>query len=485
MPSNAQQTLASGDGKVRCRIIHDDIPTDLCSKEQSAEDCEGCRAPTRRCLGCKKVRGIADAERGLCSICAADAGQVQRSAIFEGTPAQALTTVLDRVRSLATGKNIEPRDALQETAGPPEQAKTPATRPRPHGGSQQSEPKPSPHLDDPPSLFRGLMEHAVLRGGEEGIINAPISILMSRFHLLRQEAVTALKILAQEGYFDGKDPWQTVLLNRTADIKAIKARVETTRAQHSPEPRSKTGAKPWEVKPSPDASSAFCPQPKSNHEREEVQPLTTLLSVASLPSSKPLATYGEIYAHLKSRSNEVRGERVVGGALPMLQIRFKLNPAQAKESLEQLEAKGCIQRKDEWRTIRLVSPPTEGTNDGPARVLSQTTTGPKPPSKQPAVAAPRQPTPQGTVERTTKVVAPIPVGGTNWLSQSIALLEREISPLRKKRDDLGQRIVLLEAGLTILKKAEADLTAAKDGADASLTEVAQLVRRLLSHLPQK
>ncbi len=683
MPSNTQPTMASGDGKVRCRIVHDDIPIDICSKEQNVEDCEGCRAPTRRCHACKKLRGIADAERGLCPACAADAGQVQRTAVFEGTPAHAITTVLDRVRSLAIGKKIEPREVSPETAEPDEienaerllhlicqhfnvglldllkqdrhpqlalarhlamyllkskfgfsfpaigkllggrdhttvmhgvqkierdRGKDPAvkgtlealegklqnhserldlqaalkelprqdetndveavlhqtfieatkllagreaeilylrygldgsppitfeevasrygvsrqraeqieqvsfTKLRRHGiaaetiaelkrlsslrrvhqtvsgqpgESEQSRKtviRSSPHLDDPASLYRAIIEHANQQGSDAWIVSAPVPILMRRFHLLRDEAHQALSSLARQGYLEGELPWSSVTLLKQEGIEAAKALIANPRAQHTLELQKKASEKPREAAPSPVASVVFHPQPKPDHERKETKPLTIPLTVASLPSSKPLATYGEIYAHLQARSNEVRGERVVGGALPMLQIRFKLNPAQAKESLEQLEAKGCIQRKDEWRTIRLISPPTEGMDDGPARVASQTGITRKPPGKQPTVTQ-RQPTPQGTVERTTKIVAPAPAVGANWLSQSIALLEREIAPLRKKRDDLGQRIALLEAGLTLLKKAEADLTAAKDGADASIAEVVQLIRRLLSHLP--
>lgn len=468
MPSNTQPVSISGDGRVRCQIVHDDIPTDICSKEQNAEDCEGCHAPTRRCTACKKVRGIADAERGLCATCATAAGAISRTTSFDGTPDKAIAKVLDRVRTLAVSQT-------------PDHENTPQAQSH---ESRESVLKPSPHLDDPLPLFHALMEHAALRG-KEGIISAPISILMRRFHLLREEAVEALNLLAKEGYFDGKEPWEKLLLNRMTDIKAIEARLETPRGQQPYEPAAKKPMRQREAKPSPDSRGATHHKPKADQERKEVRPTTPKPDVITLPSSKPLATYGEIYEYLQSRSHEVRDERVIGGALPLLQIRFKLNPSLARESLEWLERHGCVERKDEWRSIRLLSPPTQGADDGPARIPSQATVRPKPPSKQPMLTAPHQPTPQGMVEQTTKLIAPVPVGSANWLSQSIALLEREVAPLRKKRDDLSQRIALLEAGLALLKKAETDLASAKDGADTSLADVAQLIRQLLSHLPQK
>ncbi len=466
MPSNAIQT--SGDGKVRCRMINDEVPIHICESEQGAYECEGCNAPTRRCTKCGKTRGIADAERGLCEFCAKEAGIAPRTAVFEGTPDKALSNVLERVRYVASSSQAVESQILR---------------------NKQTETIPSaPSITkDPAALFQTLMEHAEERDGS-WMIRAPAVILMRRFHLLRQEAADVLSALAKKQFLRGESPWDEVVLIKTEDVEAIRQKLDHPRAQYKDDAPQRRRRVVPQVRAATSPTPSKQVKPVCKPDPANVTAQADLL--ANLPSMRPIATYGEIYAHLVSRSNEVRGERLVGGAVPMLQIRFKLSAVQSTEALEWLVSQKHLQQKDGWRTIALVSKEVV-TDEGPARQQSQTShavrsggvhrssTGNATTSHKAERSDAVKPVSQSAP---SAISATSSAEGADSLDGALVELERTLPVLRKKRDDLAVHVAQLEVAYQTLKALQNQLAQAQQLADSSLSEAVHAAQSLLSFL---
>ena len=56
---------------VNCQMARDRIAISLCETEQGGPECRGCRAPSRRCVGCNQKKEITDQRRWLCPDCKA------------------------------------------------------------------------------------------------------------------------------------------------------------------------------------------------------------------------------------------------------------------------------------------------------------------------------------------------------------------------------------------------------------------------------
>ncbi|MFA6161471.1 MAG: hypothetical protein WC766_04850 [Patescibacteria group bacterium] len=388
-------------------MVNDEIPVQICVEEQTADGCKGCASVTRRCTACEKTRGIADSEQGLCETCSNKAGGVrQRTLTFKGTPDQAISNVLDRVRDVAEAEQLPARPTTST--------------------QQQSAALASPKfIKDPVALYPILMEHGNLRHGIWKV-GSPVTILMRRFHLLRHEATKVLTVLTEKKLIHGAAPWSEVELIKTEGIEIQQAKITNPRAAPKNEQTKRRV-----VTRQPVASQAPVAA-------------TTTQSFEALPSMRPVATYSEIYAFLISKSNLVRDERLVGGAVPALQIRFKLNPAQAIESLEWLVTGRYVQQKDAWRTIVLCAERVE-SSDGPSR-LEQTGKH-RPRSGRPIPVRTQTSLPAVQPRVTAVIEANL---ATSALSPSVLEtamqeLERKLPALRKQRDELAQQVAQLEA----------------------------------------
>ncbi len=459
MPSNTAQK--TGDGKVRCRMVNDEIPTYVCEQEQGVPECRGCTSPNRRCTKCGKTRGIVNAADGLCETCTrADGNPATRTVVFEGTPDLAISSVLDRVRDIADSDPLP--------------MKTPGSAP------QQTVVLPSPKFaNDPVALYPILMEHGNERDGIWKV-SSPIAILMKRFHLLRHEATRVLSALAEKKLLRGETPWNEVILIKTDGIEEIRAKIDRPRAD------STKGSSRGKPSAGPTAAATV---PNLSRDTAQAKPLggEVVNGIAELPSMQPIATYGELHTYLVTRSHDVRGERLVGGAVPALQIRFKLSAAQALESLGWLLANGHVQQKDGWRTIVLLSSkvessegpakpqPTEGRN--PHRGGWSRSTTPQRPSPAPTMASSPAPTPisEDTMGATS---AEFP----RTLEAAIAELEHALPSLRKQRDELAQHVAQLEASCIALKAMHGQLGQTQQMANASLTDAVRAAQSLLSLL---
>ncbi len=589
MPSEAIQ--GADGGKVRCRMINDFIPVDICRSEQGADECAGCSAPTRRCAKCGKDECIADAERGLCSVCAEGIGFVPRNQTFEGTPDVAMGRVIDRVRVLARGPEanaegstqtmergagvlperplldgagrvmsavctyygIEPAELFkqdrhkgvafarqmamylcrkrldgsfpeigrvfggrdhttvmhaveniddllktdprirQELASiegiigssgdaiDPRDFLAPLKRPEETQASEgvgKSGPEPRLELHDSPrlrnvaTLSRLLMEHGVERDGVWSV-TSPVAILMSRAHLMRAEAHRALASLVADGHLQGSEPWSQVTLLKTEGIEDLQEKLK------SPGAKPRDATTPYHRRAKTRAETLKPRISSAGRRRMTSGSSTSAVDLAQLPSARPIVTYGEMFAHLLMRAHDVHGEKLVGGALPMLQIRFKLSANQSTAALEWFVASGHVQQKDGWRTIILVSSQVQSM-DGPMRPSAPGSARNRHTPARPVMraAAPNAP----TITAGTKIHASVTLGGTGTLASVVAELERVLPELRKKRDDLAMHVAQLEMAYNTLKALSGSLAQAQELADTSLAEATRMAQELLSSL---
>lgn len=426
MPSSAQQ---SDGNMVCCRMVNGELPASVCKREQGAPECKGCIVSSRRCTACGKTRGIADAERGWCEHCLKQRGElIPRVAAFEGPPDKALEDVLARVRTVGGG-NFRGRTAAVDDAFP----------------------CPPSMKKDLVKFYPVLMEHGEEHDGTWSV-SMPVQILVRRMHLLREEAALVLTKLAAKGKLSGAAPWDEVTLIDTDDIDEIKAKLDNPRAQSQEDkvPRRKhSGA----------AQNASLPTPATSVTPRIPTKLAAPLSTADLPSMKPLATYAELFAHLISRSSEVRGERLMGGALPALQIRFKLTTDQAKESLEWLQTNGHLLQKDGWRTIALLSTKVE-SDDGPRKPQAtdewqrRSPGGIKSSTSRTARSAERIAQSEASGGRAVSV-AKAPVELPYSFADTLNEVENILPSLREQRDTLALQIAKLE-GLCLGLRAAGD-----------------------------
>jgi hypothetical protein len=324
-----------------------------------------------------------------------------------------------------------------------------------------------PVLKDPEALLRILTEHATEHEGVSRI-RAPMQILIRRMHLLRHEAESALSALVETKRLQGAAPWEEVILLKMDGVE------ETRGGKGKPHEQSK--AENLQRRRVPAAALEVRPDGAKSDSAD----VNTSL-VARLPSLRPLATYGQIYAHLLSRSSNVRGERLVGGAIPALQIRFKLNPAQATESLEWLLVHGHVQQKDVWRTLILLSKEVV-SDDGPLRPqqpsASSRPTGKHIPSRTSGVTHPQKPA--TTAPSTRKTVTMAGGVGSREIEEAIAQLDRALPALREKRDEAAQQIAQLETALALLHAAHKQWAGCEQGTGSAAVAAAQAALAILA-----
>lgn len=439
--------------KVFCKIINDQMPIAVCQVEQGTSECNGCAAKSRRCMNCKGKKGIASPQRGLCESCLRAEERASKP-LLEGEPEQAVVKALDRVRafgSLGTGLPVATKQWKSKESGEPRAL--------------------SPFLQKPGILYRVLLEHALVRN-KKTIVNEPARVLMHRFHLLRDEAVKAIEILCKEGYVQGEEPWKSILLLKPDESLSVDDG-EGSGSEAMPKVRADVRVRPP------------MPLPKSHLGQAEVLPKMSVSVVKPLTQNPtPLYYYRDLYEHLISRSNPLRGEQLVGGALPMLQIRFKLSATQARQAIEWLEANGHLQQKDQWRTIVLLSTSISSDEGLMANVVARKATHES-----------RAPQLTGKVDVPPTTQTALQQGGVNptvttrdmrmpraIYTELVANLESTLVSLRVKRDSLNSQVAQLEAGLIALKSFQGQIDATTAVADESLAEAIQAVQKLFSAL---
>lgn len=360
---------------VRCRMVGEDIDAALCDAEQRPRDCRGCTAPTRRCARCKKARGIADPEAGLCPHCA-DPRTADTANRGQEGPAD-FEDVLDRLYDIA------------ET--PKEEQATKA----PSSPASNDEPLPSPLLKNPSALFPALMEHGEERAGR-WVVRLPATILMNRFHLLRPEAVGVLRTLKKQGHLEGAEPWDEATLLTTEGIEELKARIATARWS-AEDIRDRIAKNIGTSKAAPQASAAAQwkrpqggtpaqPSAMTPALPSPAKPREARAEMVSILEAKATKLLEDAHAYLWQQSREIGGSRHISGAIPLLQLRFKGGAQHAVEILEGLERKKLLEKTDGWRSVRILPPAAASTDPAPPKPQV-----PAPPPPPPSSAPPEPP----------------------------------------------------------------------------------------------
>ena len=307
---------------VRCQLAADTIPVSLCFEEQGSNACRGCTAASRRCAVCGQANGIADPKAGVCETCQkVDERKARKSQKEEPVVSgrrENLDDALTLVREGLAEIGQNDLTSLEMLSG--------AVRTHP----KQSKPLVmSTKVHQIDALFALLCEHIVVRGGVN-IISSPIATLMDRVRLLPQEAKIVLDKLVERGMITPQDDQYDCIQVLVDDLPETQQEVEE--GQHS-------------VKRS---------APK-------LRDRPVLRSSTKPQEAMRIPTIGEVYAELLGRYREVAGERVVGGAIPFLQLKFKLSPQLSERVLERLREERLIDQRDGWRTVSLLADTIEDT----------------------------------------------------------------------------------------------------------------------------
>lgn len=467
MPKSTQKQAV--EQTVPCRLIGGDIPVDLCAREQQSDACHGCSSPTRRCLGCGKTRGIADAKAGFCPHCLAKQEGRSQPETEELTDVS-LETVLDRVQSIANSRS----DVQSKSVTSAKQLV-----------SMQS----SPLVETPELLYELLLEHATEKD-DIWVMQAPLVVLQRRKHLLPNECRQILEGLRKKRFIQGSEPWMTITLIKTEKIVEVKERLEQSQTRADPNAKKQRGRRSSYVPPLAQVqqSARKTAAAQSVQQRRVAMPSEAsipTIPVEVTPSVRYIQngpTYKSLYERLMGKSHMVGTERLIGGALAMLQIHFKLSVAETRSALEWFVEQGHVAQKDGWRTVVLKSESVE-SSDSPRpptqqvmRLVSSSAASRE--SKKPVLPSNirRILTPKTAVEESRKE-SDFP------LDEMITQLEHDLPLLREHRDAMVQRVSALELALLSMQ-------ALKQGGSAdikreSLIEATRVASNLLSALHKK
>lgn len=439
--------------KIHCKMVQTSISAELCSAEQGTSECAGCSASTRRCSVCSKLRGITDPVKGICSHCVEKSEKRHLKGDFSDKVSDHLSErPLDRVRRLGELQFVvDEGEAGQKSA--------------------RSQAKPTLVSRGAESVYALLIEHRQQKGGV-WLVLAPLTVLKRRLHLTQEEALQILKQLVDLEMIKGDEHWEKGILlkceifgNQEPDYTAYTRRRDLRSQTESIGVRTKASANKV-------ASTAAKRTRTINPARSEsdralpVQSISSAEPVTVRRGSVPSHYYRDLYDYIVSRSSLFKDERLVGGAIPMLQIRFKLSAVQAKQALSWFEENGHLRQKDQWRTVVLVSSTIlseEGLMSGRL---------PKPAQRDNPSVSPK------VKEHPSAVEEAFP----STLNDIILEIETALVSLRKKRDDIGTQVAQLEESLMLIKTCCHRLNEDERIDDASLKEVVRAVQKLFSSM---
>lgn len=289
---------------VYCHLALAEIEDAICKQEQHGRACKGCAAPTRQCLLCHKVRGIADAERGLCQICSDKRRGALKAPAPEELTRQSIESKLDQetifLRRIGFKKVVT----------------SPAVRANSKKTRTQLRPIDSKPLL--PKLAEILLSHAHLRGPNTSVVKKPLIFLMDEGRLMLTEAQTACEQLVAAAIVTGVPPWDELVFPcAVADTVAEDDEEEDEmledelmgngpkrpRADELPSAQPKTAAAPSDVAPPPIAETATTPEPPTEQppaETVEMLPEPTQIDPpAEIPTEPaPMASVSTDVAEL-------------------------------------------------------------------------------------------------------------------------------------------------------------------------------------------
>lgn len=257
---------------VYCHLALAEIEDAICKQEQHGRACKGCAAPTRQCLLCHKVRGIADAERGLCQICS----DKRRGALKAPAP--------EELTRLSVEAQLDQETVFLRRIGIKKVVTSPAVRASSKKTRTQLRPIDSKPLL--PKLAEILLSHAHLRGPNTSVVKKPLIFLMDEGRLMLTEAQTACEQLVAAAIVTGVPPWDELVFPcAVADTVAEDDEEEDEmledelmgngpkrpRADELPSAQPKTAAAPSDVAPPPIAEAATTPEPPTERPPTEAE----------------------------------------------------------------------------------------------------------------------------------------------------------------------------------------------------------------------
>lgn len=108
--------------------------------------------------------------------------------------------------------------------------------------------------------------------------------------------------------------------------------------------------------------------------------LEELTKLQSPSAVKLLGTYAEVYASLFERAQLIGHELIVRGAIPILQMRWRIGPDEAIMVLDDLMKAGYIIQRDGWRAIALLTKTINDQTQLPVGMRKPTSAGQRPAS---------------------------------------------------------------------------------------------------------
>lgn len=318
-----------------CQMAMTMIPAPVCESEQGKPECSGCKAPTRRCTRCGCVRNLTDIMTGLCAECAGSNTSQPRETISADEKIEGTLEVLQRVVESSSQTTLQEGEMMESHRG-----RTP-----------QTTLAPSRLLEDVDALFLAFIEHREEAASGGWQIRNPRDVMRVRFFLTPDEITTALTSLRERKLIEGNEPWTAVKLLGEFDRPNHEA--------YSARKNIRSGARTQIAGP-------HRPRRDSSAMPEMMESVPVVRPLVSPPAARQnLPDAARVFDFLVERSTLIAGERVMRGAVPLLQMRFRVSPVAIVAVLERLVQEGRLVQRDEWRTLVIPAAGTSQANAEP------------------------------------------------------------------------------------------------------------------------
>lgn len=292
---------------VKCQIAEGFIAVALCYQEQGTSACMGCTAVTRRCPDCKRAGNMGEVKEGVCNDCLrklkSKAGDA-RPSLPGGNVADALEITLDGLEDIAYGDVLALHPGSESVTDGSTELDT---------GSL----KTSRRALDVGFLLASLGPFIVEKSDGSRLVTAARAVLMEQARLMPKEADRAIDLLVSRG-----------LTERSGESDLLILVAEIPKLMADPSVSGSLGTR-------------------------TLAPLKLTGRVGDA-KGRQVPTVEEIYSVLEGRHRVVADERLVSGAVPILQLELQVGAPVAIRMLERLQEETLVKPKDGWRTLVLL-----------------------------------------------------------------------------------------------------------------------------------
>ncbi|MFH1430204.1 MAG: hypothetical protein ABIG71_01610 [Candidatus Uhrbacteria bacterium] len=437
---------------VYCHIAEEVITPTMCADEQDDTMCVGCAAATRRCTACGKTTEITDTHEGLCALCVTVLGRVlKRRQAPPPSMDAALDEILGTLRALST-RSVDDGATHTPSAAPP----------------------PPAVLRQPRALLSILAEHAQKRG-DTTIVQSPIMVLRSRAKLTIDEASQVLQKLEELGELTWSIEAAQLLREEP------RAASDEMQAQIAPAARKRHSIS---------ATQEKAKRPERSERQKRSAPPTSPPTSQTRSGTAQMKTYADVYSMLSERAGSSNDERIVRGAVPMLQLALRIGPRDIVQILEELKQLGHIEQRDGWRTIVLLA---EHVDDDRHAIMAPLTAQHAPTASRRATKQlelrvlpgngeqPKRARPQ-PIRRVPSTTQDEELPTLPMVDAAIDELGQRLPELRALRDDIAQRVATLEASLAALRSTRDQFEEVDAQTKRALHEAEGVAEQLLATL---